>query len=172
MPEPLVWSVRLWERAPQKRWVAIVAMVVAGAAGTVLLHHLLFGLVGVLVVLVSTGELFFPAKYTLDANEARQRIGITVTAIRWTDVKRLIPQQDGVRLSPFEKPDRLDAFRGVFLRYASNEDAVLGKIRELWQGDASTLERRADGRAEDGARGEGGPGSPQTPVGDSGDPLP
>jgi len=167
----LEWQFRAWEREPKRRLVAIVAMALAGLGGLYLLNHVLFALIGVVVIFVSTAELFLPIKFRLDANEARQSCGISVTAIRWADVKRLTEQTDGVRLSPFEKSHRLDAFRGVFLRYASNESEVLGTIAELWKTDASTLDGRTDDGGGDRARREGRTGDPQTGTGDPGDPV-
>ena len=145
--EAMEWQVKAWEKDPKKRPVAIVAIFIAGLAGLLILNHPLFSLLGMIVIFISTAELFLPMKFRVDANEARQSCGISVTAIRWADVKRLIKQEDGVRLSPFENPNRLDAFRGVFLRYASNEDEVLGKIAELWKIDAISLDARTDDRS-------------------------
>ncbi len=159
---PLEWQFCAWESQPQKRTIALVAMVIAALAGFFILHHILFAILGAGVVFVSTAELFLPVKYRLDANEAKQRIGISITSITWNDVKRLIPQDDGIRLSPFENSNRLDAFRGLFLRFASNGDEVLCKIRELWQNNASTLERTTDSGSETGTCGEDGTSHPQT----------
>lgn len=169
--EVLEWQYKSWEKDPNRRTVAIAAIVIAGLAGLLIFHHPLFAIIGMVVIFVSTAELFLPVKYKLDANEARQQCGLSVTAIPWTEVRRLVTQGDGVRLSPFEKPNRLDAFRGVFLRYASNEDQVLGKIRELWQIDGSSLEGKTDAGTEGGLDREGRPSDAQAGIGDPLDPL-
>lgn len=166
---PLQWEFRAWEGDVKRRVVALIAMLAAGLAGLYVLGHPLFALLGIAVIFVSTAELFLPVKFRIDGNEARQACGISVTAIKWADVKRLIPQDDGVRLSPFDEQNRLDAFRGVYLRYAGNKDEVLGKIAELWKSDASALAGRIDDRAGNGSDREGGGGHSQTKIGDSSD---
>lgn len=132
-----------------KRYVSLGAIAFAAAAGMLILKHPLFALIGGVVIFVSTAEMFLPMKFRIDTNGAQQKCGISTTEITWADVKRLIHQSDGVRLSPFEKSHRLDAFRGVYLRFTSNKDEVLGKIAELWQTDAELLARGTDGGGGD-----------------------
>ena len=127
-----------------KRYVALGAIAFAAAAGQLVLKHPLFAIIGGVVIFVSTAEMFLPMKFSLSANGAQQKCGISTTEITWADVKRLIHQSDGIRLSPFEKSHRLDAFRGVYLRFAGNKEEVLGKIAELWETDAELLARGTD----------------------------
>ncbi len=170
-PELLEYSFKAWERQPWRRSAALSGMLIAGASGLLLLHHPVFALLGALIVFVSTAELFLPVKYRLDKTEARQQVGFSVTAIKWTDVKRIVRVDDGVRLSPFDAPNRLDAFRGVFLRYASNEDDVWSTIRVLWHDNAVTVGRESESGPESGDGGESGAGDPQARSGDPSDPV-
>lgn len=55
----------------------------------------------------------------------------------WSELKSYYPQPDGVFLSPFEQRSRLDPYRGLFLRYRGNKDAV-----EVWLA-ASDLKHRS-----------------------------
>lgn len=129
--EPLSWKVNIGNQMPQKRLaVAVITMIVA-VVGYMFIGGILGALVGVVVMVASTAELFMPVTYQLNSEEARSHCGFNVTAIRWENVKRLIDMPDGVRLSPLEKNSRLDAFRGVYLRFSGNQDEVLGKIAEL-----------------------------------------
>jgi hypothetical protein len=142
--EPLEWEVRMWERIPGKRPVVLAAALAVALVGQWHTKSWLVGVAALMAVLGSTAELWFPLKYRLDQSEARVRCGPSVTAVRWDRVKRLIKDEGGVRLSPLESPSRLDAFRGVYLRFDGNEEAVLGKIRALWQGHVRVLGERAD----------------------------
>ncbi len=145
--QALEWEVRLWESRPTQRRKVLVAAGFAAVAAVLLFGRDPFppatapfmALVGFATIVVSTAELFFPLRYRLDGEDARVRCGASVTAIRWADVKRLVPMEDGVKLSPLAAPSRLDAFRGVYLRYAGNEGAVLDTIRALWNSDADVL---------------------------------
>jgi hypothetical protein len=158
--ERLEWRVRLGSAHPQKRLVVGAIALGAGFIGLQMGGPLL-GLVGLLAVLVSTAELFLPLSYRLDAEGARVKCGISVTAISWPDVKRLVDMPDGVRLSPLPRPSRLDEFRGVYLRFANNAAEVSGKIRQFWNGDTGALDRGLD-RAGDGtALGDAGGADPE-----------
>lgn len=127
----MTWVVRLGTGQPHQRLGVLAAASAAGLLGIWLMGHFLFGAIGFCAILLSCHEVFFPLHYRLDAQCARVRCGWSVSAIEWTNVRRVIELADGVRLSPLAKPSRLDAFRGLFLRYAGNREAVLAKIRQL-----------------------------------------
>lgn len=141
---PLTWSLDLGRKYPDKRIVVGIIAIVAATIG----YFVVGGPVGILlgggVVIASLAELFFPLKYQLDETGASVRCGLNTTAIRWENVKRLITMPDGVRLSPLEKSTPLDAFRGVYVRFSSNESEVLATIAEL----AEQYGCHLDGRTE------------------------
>jgi hypothetical protein len=151
------WSVDLGAVRPERRYVVLAFAVAAGLIG-LKIGGLLLCAIGFAVPLVSTLELFLPLKFRLDESGAHSKCGLGASSIQWSDVKRLLPMADGVRLSPLERPSRLDEFRGVYLRFRDNAEEVSGKIRQFWHGDTSALDRGAD-RAGD-QRAVGQPGEP------------
>ncbi|MCC6403082.1 MAG: hypothetical protein IT207_03650 [Fimbriimonadaceae bacterium] len=132
-----------------QRAVVALAALAAGVAGTVLLQSPIVGALAVAAVIASTAELFLPVRYRLTEADARSTCGFNTSVIRWADVKRLVPIEGGVRLSPLAVTGPMETFRGVVLRYCGNEREVLGKIGELWGGDAELLAER-DGSDEGG----------------------
>ncbi|MCH8979782.1 MAG: hypothetical protein IH945_11155 [Armatimonadetes bacterium] len=161
--DSLEWTLRLDPDTPRRRYTVLAIALMAGLAGLLLFNPLL-SLIAVAVVVLSAAELFFPVKYRLDENGARAKCGLSVTAVAWSDVKRILPMSDGIRLSPLEKPSRLDEFRGVYLRFSDNEEEVSGKIRTFWHGESSTLDRGTD-RAGDGRpAGQAGDAGPESEV--------
>lgn len=127
--ETLEWSVRLWERDPMKRWAVIIVSFVGAVLGYYMFSHVLFGLIAFVCIAGSSAEFIFPLKYHLDERVARVRCGISVTEIEWSAIKRAIEGSDGVKLSPLATNNRLAPFRGVYLRYANNRDAVLDYVK-------------------------------------------
>jgi hypothetical protein len=113
--------------------------ILVGFIGISTFGHPIMGVIGFSVVMISSAEMFLPLKYRLDDTGARVRCGFSVTSVDWASVKRLVEAQGGVQLSPLPKASRLDAFRGVYLRYAGNEALVKGKIRQFWKTDADIL---------------------------------
>jgi hypothetical protein len=158
--ERMEWSVDLGSARPERRYIVLAIAVGAGLIG-LKIGGVLLSAIGLLVPLVSTAELFLPLKYRLDENGAQVRCGLGVTSILWPDVKRLVPMADGVKLSPLEKPSRLDEFRGVYLRFRDNAEEVSGKIRQFWHGDQRALDRGPDGAGDQRAVGQPGEPGPE-----------
>lgn len=152
----LEWSVSLGAHQTGKRYVVVALMLVVFLIGIFLLGSLVLALVGMGVVLASTLELFVPIRYRLDAKGAQARVAFALTRIEWSDVKRIWEDELGVYLSPLEKPSRLDRFRGVYLRFASNREAVLVKIGDQLGNDVGTVATGSDTRGESDTRGSGG----------------
>jgi hypothetical protein len=144
-PEVLNWSVRLWEQAPERRWIVLAAALLAAGLGYALFQTLLLALVGFGAVMGSTAEYWSPLRYKLDSRGAAVRCGISTTMIEWSAVKRVVQTEIGVKLSPLEKETRTAVFRGVFLRYAGNRDAVLEYVDNLRGESARILGERTDG---------------------------
>lgn len=134
---PATWKVRLYERAPEKRYVVLGAAILAAAGGWFLLHKPIFPIIGFLAIMGSTMEFWAPISYRIDEKGATSRCGFSVTAIEWSDIKRIVVSDEGVKLSPLEQEGRLSPFRGVFLRFDDNKDQVLRLIEQAVGGTCS-----------------------------------
>lgn len=144
-PESLEWEVRLGAHQPHRLLTVVFLALVAGTLGIALLGHWVFGVIGVLAILLSTAELFLSQHYSIDETGARRRIGLSVTEILWPNVKRVQLEPGGVKLSPLDSESRLEPFRGVYLRFSGNREEVLAKIRQFWRDDERLLADRTDG---------------------------
>lgn len=160
-PEPLTWELRLWKQQPGRRIVVFVCAGVAGLFGWVLFQNVLLALVGIVVILASTTEFWLPLRYTVDAKGAKVRSGISVTAIDWEDVKRVTLSEDGLKISPLAAPGRTAVFRGVYLRFGDNREAVVDQVRQFWRGEIGVLGERTIGRETEGVDSQGGESSDQ-----------
>jgi len=151
--EAIRWSVRPSASDPTKTVVIGAAGILAFGVGAFLFRNPVLGVVGFAIIFGSTAEFWLGTSFSIDEKKATVRTGISVSVIEWTDVKRIVQDAGGIRLSPLEKAGTMDAFRGVYLRYGkenreSIERAVLtfGKTSDTDVGD------RVDGR------GDGSPG--------------
>lgn len=123
--ETLVWT------APPSRRRPVVFLVAALAAilGWLLVHQPLVALLGPVMILGATADVWMGIHFRLDAKGASARIGPSVTAMKWPEVRRILIDGNEVRLSPLETASALDAFRGVTLRTTrENQEAVLALI--------------------------------------------
>lgn len=98
------------------------------------------GLAGFVMVMAATGDYWLPQRFTIDGNGAKMRCGISVTSIDWKDVKRTIESDEGIKLSPLEKPSRTSQFRGLFVRYADNRNEVMDIIKHYWGKEVGSVE--------------------------------
>lgn len=98
---------------------------------------LLASLVGVLLVVISVGcfclvapltalvlslglwgslaTFFLPSRYALGPDELAVSVGPLTQRYPWKRFRRVVCDRNGLLLSPFPEPHRLDSFRGIFL---------------------------------------------------------
>ncbi len=111
-----------------KTVVVVAVALLSGFLSTVMLGGWVAFPIGPLVVVGSAAEFLFPVHFTLGANGASRRCGLSVSSIEWKDVKRVVEGEDGLKLSPLAEAGRLAPFRGVFLRLVGNRQEVLDCI--------------------------------------------
>jgi hypothetical protein len=129
----LLWRVHRLRESPQGAFLVLAATAGALLAGSLLSLHPITLLVGIVVLALSLGDYLLPVTYRLTEKGAHADVGLNRLFIAWKDVKRATHGSEGIFLSPFSQPSRLDGFRGVRLRYgADNRDAVLENVRNLW----------------------------------------
>ena len=100
--------------------VSVLAGFAFGGAG--------YGLLAVVVLAVSLTSYFVPTDFELDDDGVTVRILGRSQRVAWARVRRYTVHREGVHLSPFAKPSRLDSFRGTFLRFAGNADEVVSFV--------------------------------------------
>ncbi len=130
--DALSWTVHLLRgRADRLPRVAVAAMLV-GLVGFWVFHNALLAALPSLALLLSLAEFLCPVHYRLTQQGAEARLGPAAWEIAWADVRHAYLAPDGVKLSPLSRPgSRLEPLRGVFLRFADNEEAVVATVRRL-----------------------------------------
>lgn len=114
----LEWRVHLFRRNPARGHIVLAAMAGAGLLGFALFHSFAFVLLGPLMVFSATAEYLLPVRYRLTERGAHAAYGAARLEIAWEMVRRVDRGQGALKLSPFNRPNRLDSFRGVLLRFA------------------------------------------------------
>jgi hypothetical protein len=102
--------------------MAVVGVVSAGAAFS--FEGLGYGVFSLGVLLVSLSSYFCPTHYQLDEAGVQVRHLGRSRQRSWGEFRRLDPCREGVFLSPFVRPSRLDPFRGCLLRAPRDAEAV------------------------------------------------
>jgi hypothetical protein len=88
-----------------------------------------FGVLAAVVMLASLAKFYFPTTYSL----THKRITIKTTTQTlhkdWSIYRSCYPDKNGILLSPFVRPSRLENFRGVYLMFNNNRDEVISFVK-------------------------------------------
>ena len=127
-------TVLKWSTHPVKKnaWVSI--LVVLFLVAIWFLVYLttsspLFVAFSVLVLLGSLSSFFLPTYYELDNDKIKVRFFFTIKERKWGMFRSFYVDKNGILLSPFEKPSRLENFRGIYVRFNQNKDEVVDFVK-------------------------------------------
>jgi len=90
---------------------------------------LLLTVLSVVIILGSLSSFFLPTHYELDQKKVRVRFFLTTREREWDAFRSFYVDKNGVLLSPFEKPSRLENFRGLYMRFNRNKDQVVDFVK-------------------------------------------
>ncbi len=111
------------------RSLALVAIVIAVCVGVwISFDSLVLAALSAAVLVGSLARYFAPTHYELNDAGISVRFLGHVRRVAWGDVRRHWVAREGVELSPFARPSRLESFRGTFLRFAGNRDEVVSFV--------------------------------------------
>ena len=126
----LEWRVHLARRQPGRAVLAVLVALAAAAWAGLLFQSLAAAVVTFAVLVGAVGDFLFPLTFRLSREGAEARGPFSWRRILWADVKRVYAGEGEVKLSPLEHGGRREAFRGVLLRCADNQEAVLAAVRD------------------------------------------
>ena len=126
------WRVHLAARDPRRASFAGLASLAAVLCVGISTRNLAFtGFLGV-GLFGSLADFWLPVRYRLTDRGAEARHLWTFAAMEWKQVRRRTMSNEGIRLSPFPRPSRLDPFRGMVLRFGDQSpEAILQRVRAL-----------------------------------------
>jgi len=87
----------------------------------------------ILAFLILTGSLtgfYFPTRYRFTDEDIFIKTVTQTAHKKWSQYRTYYPDKNGVLLSPFVRPSRLENFRGVYIKYWNNRDEVLAYVKE------------------------------------------
>ena len=134
--EPVLsWTVHLARQYPTRTIVSVAFITVATAAGCFAVGPYIAALIGAALI-ASLSDFLFPVRYVIATDRVSCRMLLKSAEIKWADVKRCYVDDQGIKLSPLDRVSRLEAFRGVYLRFAANEREVIETVKSLRPADA------------------------------------
>ncbi len=89
-----------------------------------------FGFLAAIVMFASLAKFYFPTSYRLTADEITIKTTTQTLHKQWSAYRSCYPDKNGILLSPFVRPSRLENFRGIYLMFAGNRDEVIKFVKE------------------------------------------
>ena len=126
----LRWAVHpLLDDPPAKTALLILTILGLSILVAIAFEAPAFGFLSAVLLTASMSRYFLPTRYALQESHILiAHVGARRT-IPWSRIRRHTVAPDGVFLSPFASPHRLDPFRGCFLRLHDNRDEVIAYVQ-------------------------------------------
>ena len=124
----LAWSAWPARERPLAAVVVLAAAVILGVLVRQATGDGVLAIAAPLFVLLSVSSWLLPTGFRL-TEEALEVRSLGVTRARpWSEMRRMVVDESGVFLSPFERKHWLDAYRGLRLLTGGNHDQVVAFV--------------------------------------------
>jgi hypothetical protein len=131
-PDGLEWTVHLMAASPGKAAATVLLCLAAVGLAFLASGSPVFTLLVGVSLFTSLADYFLPVRYRLTPKGAETRHFWPIASIEWKQVRRRLMSNDGLKLSPLKRQGRLEAYRGVFLRFGDQDpERVLEVVRRL-----------------------------------------
>ena len=126
----MVWTCHPLKRRPLASVLVTLFIMVCGIAVYVTTESRWFSVFALVVLYLSVAKFYFPTTYSMNTE------GITVKTTTqklfkpWSMYRSYYPDKNGVLLSPFTRPTRLENFRGLFVMFDGNREEILAYLKD------------------------------------------
>lgn len=133
-PADICWRVHPIRKYHQRTFLFFLVLVVTLGAIWVGTHSLFWIVFAALVLILAARQFFLPTSYKLDAEGVEIQFLFYRRYKPWKNLRSYYRDKNGVLLSPFPTRSRLENFRGMYLIFNDNADAVLEFIQDRIDG--------------------------------------
>lgn len=78
---------------------------------------IILSVASLVILFLAMSRYFFPTHYEINEKQVAMHFFAMKRIYTWENVRRYIVFQDGIVVSPFSKPSRLETFRQLYLKY-------------------------------------------------------
>ncbi len=129
-PPLLSWSTQPAKARPLVTTLVIVFLVVLAALVYLLTYNAIFTAIAALILYGSLTQYFTKTTYEFTDTKVRVKYVVNKIEKEWAQYRSYYADKNGVLLSPFPSPSRLENFRGLFIRFAGNKDQAMEIVRQ------------------------------------------
>ena len=125
----LRWSTHPVKRSTKISILVILFLFVIWFLVYLTTFSLLLTILSVVIMLGSLSPFFLPTYYELDNKKVKVKFFFNTKEKEWSMFRSFYVDKNGVLLSPFERPSRLENFRGVYVRFNQNKEEVVDFVK-------------------------------------------
>lgn len=126
----LKWIDHPLKKSGKNLLIVVLFLVIAPTVVFFSTRSIFFLLLSIIFLLGSLSTFFLPTTYELTENGIKVKFFFNTRKMEWGKYRSFYVDKNGVLLSPFEKPSRLENFRGIYLRFNQNKDEVVNFIQQ------------------------------------------
>ena len=90
-----------------------------------------FTVLGFMILYGALASFYFPTRYKFSEKEITVKTTLQTLKKQWSQYRSFYPDKNGVLLSPFVRPTRLENFRGIYIRFEKNRDDVMAFVKMM-----------------------------------------
>ncbi|MFH2047836.1 MAG: hypothetical protein ABIJ12_00160 [bacterium] len=88
-----------------------------------------FSFLSLLVMFASLAKYYFPTCYRMTDEKISIKTTTQTLHKEWKIFRSFYPDKNGVLLSPFVRPTRMENFRGLYVMFSNNRDEVMEYVK-------------------------------------------
>ncbi len=142
----LAWTVHPLRRRPLVAVLVTIFIFVVAVAAYTTTESKAFGTLALVVMFASLAKFYMPTSYRLSDKRITIKTLTQTLHKNWSQYRSCYPDKNGVLLSPFAEPSRMENFRGLFLIFDRNKDEVVSFVKARI---GSSAEKPSDEGKED-----------------------
>ena len=141
-----------WRCHPLRRkpWVSIKVSIFVILVGVLVYYATdnskAFATLALVVMFASLAKFYFPTSYKLTERNVIVKTTTQTLTKDWSIYRSFHPDKNGILLSTFARPTRLENFRGLYLMFSENRNEVIeivkDRINSKMKDTAETKEKR------------------------------
>lgn len=142
------WVVHPVRRRP---WVSVaVSLFVVCVIGIVRFatDSQAFAVLTAIIMVASLAKFYFPTRYRIDDGCVTVKTTTQTLKKEWSLYRSCYPDKNGILLSPFAEPSRLENFRGLYLMFDKNGEAIAAFCRSHIGKPSPSAVKSADATGE------------------------
>ena len=124
------WTVHLIKRNWIVSTAVVLFLIILCSAIYLSFGSATFLFLSVAILFISLVPFFFPTTYTFQDDCIIVKSLLRKSSRQWDSFKSYYPDRNGVLLSPFSSPTRLENFRGIYIRFENNRAEVVDFVEK------------------------------------------